>query len=182
MEWAMADEHGFLGSATVGTKGQIVIPADARSAMHVGEGDKVVILQGPREGSILVFRVDSFDAFLNRAQAAEAAPEARPEGGDEVDDTSTATAWIDSKLAGLPEKQRAALQNLRETIAAAAPEAVDTISYAMPAFRYHGRALVSYDAFKTHCSLFPKGMATMSRSTPTSMLAGCQTASGAAQR
>lgn len=74
-----------------------------------------------------------------------------------MDDTSTATAWIDSKLAGLPEKQRMALQTLRETIAAAAPEAVDTISYAMPAFRYHGRALVSYDAFKAHCSLFPMG-------------------------
>ena len=74
-----------------------------------------------------------------------------------MDDTTTATAWIDAKLAGLPEQQRAALQSLRETIAAAAPEAVDTISYAMPAFRYHGRALVSYDAFKAHCSLFPMG-------------------------
>jgi uncharacterized protein YdhG (YjbR/CyaY superfamily) len=74
-----------------------------------------------------------------------------------MDDTSTATAWIDARLAGLPEKQRAALQRLRETIAATAPDAVDTISYAMPAFRYHGRALVSYDAFKAHCSLFPMG-------------------------
>jgi uncharacterized protein YdhG (YjbR/CyaY superfamily) len=74
-----------------------------------------------------------------------------------MDDTSTATAWVDAKLAGLPEQQRAALQGLRETIAAAAPEAVDTISYAMPAFRYHGRALVAYDAFKAHCSLFPMG-------------------------
>ncbi len=53
--------------------------------------------------------------------------------------------------------QRAALQSLREIVAAAAPEAVDTISYAMPAFRYHGRALVCYDAFKAHCSLFPMG-------------------------
>jgi uncharacterized protein YdhG (YjbR/CyaY superfamily) len=25
----------------------------------------------------------------------------------------------------------------------------------MPAFRYYGRALVSYSAFKAHCSLFP---------------------------
>src|SRR5664279_2904125 len=143
----MTDGHGFLGSATVGTKGQIVIPADARSAMHVGEGDKVVILQGPREGSILVFRVDSFDAFLNKARSAAdgaEATEAQPGGGDEMDDTSTATAWIDATLAGLPEKQRAALQHLRETIAATAPDAVDTISYSMPAFRYHGRALVAY--------------------------------------
>ena len=74
-----------------------------------------------------------------------------------MDDSATASAWIDAKLAGLPDKQRAALQSLRETVAAAAPEAVDTISYAMPAFRYHGRALISYDAFKAHCSLFPMG-------------------------
>jgi AbrB family looped-hinge helix DNA binding protein len=58
---------GFLGSATVGTKGQIVIPADARKAMGIQEGDKVVILGGPREGSVLVFRVDSFDTFLQKA-------------------------------------------------------------------------------------------------------------------
>ncbi|MBF6605921.1 MAG: AbrB/MazE/SpoVT family DNA-binding domain-containing protein [Chloroflexi bacterium] len=31
----MAETHGFLGSATVGTKGQIVIPAEARSSMGV---------------------------------------------------------------------------------------------------------------------------------------------------
>ena len=58
---------GFLGSATVGTKGQIVIPADARESMKVKEGDKVVILRGPREGSVLVFRVDSFDVLLQKA-------------------------------------------------------------------------------------------------------------------
>ena len=58
---------GFLGSATVGTKGQIVIPADAREAMGIKEGDKVVILGGPHEGSVLVFRVDSFDVLLQKA-------------------------------------------------------------------------------------------------------------------
>jgi AbrB family looped-hinge helix DNA binding protein len=63
----MAQKMGFLGSATVGTKGQIVIPADAREAMQIKEGDKVVILRGPGEGSVLVFRVDSFDVLLQRA-------------------------------------------------------------------------------------------------------------------
>ena len=62
---------GFLGSATVGTKGQIVIPADAREAMKIKEGDKVVILRGPREGSVLVFRVDAFDVFLQKAGVAD---------------------------------------------------------------------------------------------------------------
>jgi AbrB family looped-hinge helix DNA binding protein len=67
----MAQKTGFLGSATVGTKGQIVIPADAREAMHIKEGDKVVILRGPREGSVLVFRVDSFDMLLQKAGIAD---------------------------------------------------------------------------------------------------------------
>jgi len=70
-------------------------------------------------------------------------------------DPIPAGAQIDARLAALPADQRAALQALRETIAAAAPEAEETISYAMPAFRYRKRALVSYDGFKAHCSLFP---------------------------
>lgn len=72
-----------------------------------------------------------------------------------MSDATAATAWIDATLAALPADQRDALQALRETIAATAPEAEDTISYSMPAFRYHGRALVSYSGFKAHCSFFP---------------------------
>ncbi len=70
-------------------------------------------------------------------------------------DVAAATAWIDTTLATFPAGQRALLQDLRRTIAAAAPGAVETISYGMPAFRYRGRALVSYMAFKDHCSFFP---------------------------
>jgi uncharacterized protein YdhG (YjbR/CyaY superfamily) len=74
-------------------------------------------------------------------------------------DPTTATARIDATLAALPADQRAALQALRETIAAAAPEAEEAISYGMPAFRYRGRPLVSYSAFKAHCSFFPMSAA-----------------------
>jgi AbrB family looped-hinge helix DNA binding protein len=63
----MTETRAFFGTATVGTKGQIVIPADARASMQIKEGDRVVVLRGPREGSILVFRVDSFDKFLEKA-------------------------------------------------------------------------------------------------------------------
>lgn len=68
---------------------------------------------------------------------------------------TTATAQIDAILAALPAAQRAAMQALRHTIAAAAPDAEETISYGMPAFRYHRRILVYYSAFMAHCSLFP---------------------------
>lgn len=62
---------------------------------------------------------------------------------------------VEDYLAALPDESRAALEKLRKTIKAAAPEATETISYQMPAFRDHGRLLVSYAAFKDHCSLFP---------------------------
>jgi uncharacterized protein YdhG (YjbR/CyaY superfamily) len=74
-----------------------------------------------------------------------------------VTDPRAATEKIDAILAAAPADQRAALQELRQTIAAAAPEAEETISYGMPAFRYHGRALVAFSPFKNHCSLFPMG-------------------------
>jgi AbrB family looped-hinge helix DNA binding protein len=65
----MPEPSAFYGSATVGAKGQIVIPADARNAMQLKEGDKVVVVRGPREGSVIVFRVDSFEKLMAKAYA-----------------------------------------------------------------------------------------------------------------
>jgi uncharacterized protein YdhG (YjbR/CyaY superfamily) len=68
---------------------------------------------------------------------------------------------VDDYLAALPDESRAVLRKLRTAIKAAAPEATETISYQMPAFKDHGRFLVSYAAFKDHCSLFPASKAVM---------------------
>jgi uncharacterized protein YdhG (YjbR/CyaY superfamily) len=62
---------------------------------------------------------------------------------------------VDAYLAALPDDQRDALQKLREQIRRAAPEATETISYKMPAFKDRGRFLLSYNAYKQHCSLYP---------------------------
>ena len=63
---------------------------------------------------------------------------------------------VDEYLAALPEVRRGPMEELRRTIRRAAPAAIETIAYAMPAFRSAtGRFLVSYDAFKAHYSLFP---------------------------
>jgi uncharacterized protein YdhG (YjbR/CyaY superfamily) len=70
-------------------------------------------------------------------------------------------AGVEDYLAALPEDQRAALEKLRTTIRAAAPEATETISYQMPTFKLRGRVLVYYAAFKDHCSLFPASEAVM---------------------
>jgi uncharacterized protein YdhG (YjbR/CyaY superfamily) len=62
---------------------------------------------------------------------------------------------VDAYFEGLEPRPRAFLDDLRRTIRAAAPEATESIAYDMPAFRLDGRFLVSYAAFKAHCSLFP---------------------------
>jgi uncharacterized protein YdhG (YjbR/CyaY superfamily) len=66
---------------------------------------------------------------------------------------------VDEYLDSLPDWSRAALQRLRKQIQAAAPHATEVISYQMPAFRDGDRLLVSYAAFKDHCSLFPMSKA-----------------------
>lgn len=71
----------------------------------------------------------------------------------------TAPSSVDGYLAALPEGPRDALEALRRTIRVAAPEATEAISYGMPAFKADGRLLVSYAAFKSHCSLFPASRA-----------------------
>ena len=67
----------------------------------------------------------------------------------------TGPSNVDEYLAALPKPQRAALERLRGQIRAAAPQATETISYQMPAFKDRGRFLLSYAAFKDHCSLYP---------------------------
>lgn len=62
---------------------------------------------------------------------------------------------VDEYLASLPPDRAAAMEQLRQTIRAAAPDAAEVISYNMPAFKTHGQFLVSFDAFKAHYSLFP---------------------------
>jgi uncharacterized protein YdhG (YjbR/CyaY superfamily) len=62
---------------------------------------------------------------------------------------------VEDYLAALPDERRAAVEELRQTINAAAPEATETIAYQMPALRTHGQFLMSYAAYKNHYSLFP---------------------------
>lgn len=70
----------------------------------------------------------------------------------------SASARIDAYIASLDPPFREAVSHLRAIIRASAPEAEEVITYAMPGIGLHG-PLVSYSAFKKHCSLFPMGNA-----------------------
>jgi uncharacterized protein YdhG (YjbR/CyaY superfamily) len=61
---------------------------------------------------------------------------------------------IDGYISQFPAAVQAILENVRETICHAAPDAKETISYQMPAFRQHG-ILVYFAAWQKHIGLYP---------------------------
>ena len=61
---------------------------------------------------------------------------------------------IDGYISLFPEDVQPVLQEVRATIRRAAPNAEETISYQMPAFRQHG-ILVYFAAWKKHVGLYP---------------------------
>jgi uncharacterized protein YdhG (YjbR/CyaY superfamily) len=67
----------------------------------------------------------------------------------------TGAKTVSSYLSAVPREQRAALEKLRSTIKSIVPDATEVISYDIPTFKLNGRMLVSYAAFKKHCSFFP---------------------------
>lgn len=64
-------------------------------------------------------------------------------------------ANVDEYMAALPDDRRSVMEQVRSTIRAAAPDAIEAIAYNMPALRWQGRFLVSYEAYKRHYSIFP---------------------------
>jgi uncharacterized protein YdhG (YjbR/CyaY superfamily) len=61
---------------------------------------------------------------------------------------------IDEYIADFPEDVQVKLQALRATIREAAPEAKETINYAMPTFQLKGN-LVHFAAYKNHIGFYP---------------------------
>ena len=77
-----------------------------------------------------------------------------------VDMTSAA---VDSYLEGLDETKRATLQNLRRTILELLPDAEETISYGMPAYKIKGKTVAGFAAFKHHLSYLPHSGSVLSK-------------------
>jgi uncharacterized protein YdhG (YjbR/CyaY superfamily) len=61
---------------------------------------------------------------------------------------------IDGYISQFPPDVQAILQKVRTTISSAAPEAKETISYLMPAFKQHG-ILVYFAAWEKHIGMYP---------------------------
>ncbi len=69
--------------------------------------------------------------------------------------SSRSAATIDAYLAGVAEDRRAMLERLRRIIRAAMPDAVECISYGIPAFRVGGRVVAGFQTTSRGGSLYP---------------------------
>jgi uncharacterized protein YdhG (YjbR/CyaY superfamily) len=68
--------------------------------------------------------------------------------------SETGYSTIDEYIATFPKDIQAILEAIRQAIRESAPNAEETISYQMPAFRLNG-TLVYFAAFKNHIGFYP---------------------------
>jgi uncharacterized protein YdhG (YjbR/CyaY superfamily) len=61
---------------------------------------------------------------------------------------------IDQYISDFPKDIQDILQRVRETIKSAAPDATETIKYAMPTFLLYGN-LIHFAAYKNHIGVYP---------------------------
>lgn len=70
-------------------------------------------------------------------------------------DTIICMKEVDEYLANVAPDERKELERIRAIVREFVPDAVESVSYAMPTFKYNGKPLVYYAAFKNHLSFFP---------------------------
>lgn len=77
------------------------------------------------------------------------------------DDPEKAGLQVRAYMKALPADARRQVQKLRDAIRAAAPGAVESFGYGMPAFALNGKPFVWFAAWKRHSSLYPVSEATI---------------------
>jgi len=62
---------------------------------------------------------------------------------------------IDAYIAGFPPETQQVLEEVRELVRSIAPDATETISYAIPTFDLNGKHLVHFAGYEHHVGLYP---------------------------
>ncbi len=85
----------YWGSATVGERGQMVIPAEARKALGIEAGDKMVIFGHERGRRLVLMKADMVTHFVTKALGDLSALEAQlradfpdQDGGADLEEAS----------------------------------------------------------------------------------------------
>lgn len=57
----------FYGATTIGERGQVVVPAEARKDLDLSPSTKVMVFSGPIGEGLLIIKADSVAEMLGRA-------------------------------------------------------------------------------------------------------------------
>ena len=60
----------------------------------------------------------------------------------------------DKYISGFPAEVQEIMRQIRSLIRIAAPEAIESIAYGMPAYKTHGKPLVYFAGFKNHIGFY----------------------------
>lgn len=71
-------EHSFIGAVTVGERGQVVIPADARKKLDIHTGDRLLVMGHPNRDGLMLFKVEAVREFLSHLAAGLSMAEGEP--------------------------------------------------------------------------------------------------------
>lgn len=71
----------FYGVATVGERGQIAIPSEARHELDISPGDKLLVMLHPTKAGLMIAKFEAVDEFIEdlRSKIDEARREAEEE-------------------------------------------------------------------------------------------------------
>jgi len=56
----------LLGVVKLNDKGQVVIPAEARAALHLESGDRMLVMSGPEHQGLLLVKPDAVEKIVER--------------------------------------------------------------------------------------------------------------------
>jgi uncharacterized protein YdhG (YjbR/CyaY superfamily) len=62
---------------------------------------------------------------------------------------------VDEYVGALPAGQREQFQRVQAIVKRLVPEAEEAISYGIPTFKYRGKYLIYFAAYKNHMSIYP---------------------------
>lgn len=87
------DDH-FFGSVTIGERGQVVIPAEARKRFGFEPGDRLLVMADPAHKSLMLCRMDDLREFMNdfqeglaRAEREAGSPRTQNDPGEQEEET-----------------------------------------------------------------------------------------------
>jgi AbrB family looped-hinge helix DNA binding protein len=64
-----AGNKKLYGTATIGTKGQVVIPAEAREDLGLKPGDRLYVISGSHAGGLVLLKEEMLETLVEKMSA-----------------------------------------------------------------------------------------------------------------